>query len=213
MNWQVKYALEYFKNNQKVISTSHIQEDCIKIIAHNMPDITALISSAYEITLELVKHYHEIYPDIDFICGYRKDCIWHGTAIHYLEEQQIGWGGAGTLYTAIGKDNVNIAAHKDFFFSYRLINQMKSINNIVREFDRVFTITLRYNRKLRIGMLQEYEPTADSIRSFWDKFGPVDIIWSINPNSEPTQNAIEAGRELGCKVIQWAELKALITNP
>lgn len=214
MNWQVKYALEYLQNNNnKVISVSYIQEDLIKVVIQNMPDITVIISASFLMTLEDVKQYHKTYPDIDFICGYRKNCIWSGDAIYYLEQHKIGWGSFGTLNTAILNDNINSAGHKDFFFSYRLINQTKSISNIVREFDRVFTITLHNNSKLRIGMLTEYEPTADAIRSFWDEFGPVDIVWSINPNSGPTPNAIKTGRELGCQVIKWEELKLLITTP
>ncbi|EDE2548595.1 hypothetical protein GBG34_22200 [Salmonella enterica] len=59
-------------------------------------------------------------------------------------------------------------------------------------------------------MLLEYEPTADAVRSFWERFGPVDVMWNINPNGEPTNNALEAGRELGCGVMKWSELKGLI---
>ncbi|MBI6139617.1 hypothetical protein JEQ04_17375 [Serratia plymuthica] len=61
-------------------------------------------------------------------------------------------------------------------------------------------------------MLIEYEPTADAVRTFWERFGPVDILWNINPNGEPARNAYEAGRELGCEVMKWQELKALITR-
>ena len=56
-------------------------------------------------------------------------------------------------------------------------------------------------------MIAEYEPTADAVRSLWARFGPVDIAWNINPNGSPSVAAIDAGRELGCKVIKWDELK------
>jgi hypothetical protein len=58
----------------------------------------------------------------------------------------------------------------------------------------------------------EYEPTADAIRTFWDRFGPIDIAWNINPNGNPTQNAIEAGADLGCEVMKWDELKIRLRN-
>jgi len=63
---------------------------------------------------------------------------------------------------------------------------------------------------LRIGMIMEYEPTADVIRTFWDNFGPIDIAWNINPNGYPTQNAIAAADELGCRVMKWGELRKLL---
>lgn len=175
-------------------------------------DVVAVISAAYTIDAELAMRYRADFPGMDFLCGYRKECVWEGAAIRYLESNTIGWGSAGTLGSAINTGDVTTAAHKDYFFSYRLIRQIGSVTNLDREFDRVFTMTLASGRILRVGMIMEYEPTADAIRSFWDRFGPIDIAWNINPNGRPTPNAIEAGRCLGCEVMKWAELRALLQN-
>jgi hypothetical protein len=212
MNWQVKYALSNIQQAQRVTSAQHIHGDAIRITIRDQPDVVAIISDSYMITSELARQYHEEFPDMDFLCGYRKECVWEGAAIRYLEENTVGWGSVGTLSSAISNGNVNTAAHKDFFFSYRLIRQIRCVTNIFREFDRIFTITLASGRKLRIGMVVDYEPTADTIRTLWDRFGPVDIAWNINPNGNPTRNAIEAGQQLGCRVMKWDELKALLQN-
>jgi hypothetical protein len=210
MKWQVKYALLNLNKDSNVERTQPIGDEAICISTHDQPDVLAVISDSDSISVELVKKYHENFPNLDFLCGYRKQCVWEGEAIRYLESERIGWGSAGTLSSALSDGNVNTAAHKDFFFSYRLINQMRSITNIVREFDRVLTITLANGNHLRVGMIMEYEPTADSIRTFWDRFGPIDIAWNINPNGNPTSNAIEAGQQLGCEVLKWESLKARI---
>jgi hypothetical protein len=210
MNWQVNYTLSNVQKVQGVTLAEHVRGDAIRIAARNHPDILAVISSSYTITPEVVKEYHKEFPNMDFLCGYRKECVWEGEAIKYLEENAIGWGSAGTLSSAISAGSVNTAAHKDFFFSCRLIRQLRYVKDIFREFDRIITITLASGRKLRIGMVLEYEPTADTIRSLWDRFGPVDIAWNINPNGNPTRNAMEAGKQLGCEVMKWDELKALL---
>jgi hypothetical protein len=212
MSWQVNYALSNIRQAQGVTSAQHIRGDAIGITIHEQPDVIAIISAAYTINAELAMQYHADFPDMDFLCGYRKECIWEGGAISYLEANEIGWGSSGTLSTAIHEGNVNTAPHKDYFFSYRLIRQMRSVANLDREFDRVFTMTLASGRTFRVGMIMEYEPTADANRTFWDRFGPIDIAWNINPNGHPTQNAIEAGRGLGCEVMKWDELKVLLQN-
>ena len=212
MSWQVNYALENIRQIPNVTSVQHIRGDLIKVTIHEQPDANAVISAADLITSELVAQYYAVFPEIDFLCGYRKGAVWEGGAIDYLEARAIGWGSAGTLSSAIQADNVKTAAHKDYFFSYRLISQMSSVRHIVREFDRVFTMTLASERSVRVGMIMEYEPTADSVRSFMDRFGRIDIAWSINPNGHPTQNAIEAGRSLGCEVMKWNELKVYLQN-
>ena len=210
MNWQINYALSNLRQARGVTSAEHVHGDAIRIIVRDQPDVLAVVSNAYTITAELAKQYHQEFPDMDFLCGYRKECVWEGEAIRYLEANTIGWGSAGTLSSAIPTGNAKTAAHKDFVFAFRLIRQLRCITNVVREFDRIITVSRASGRPLRIGMIIEYEPTADAVRSLWDRFGPVDIAWNINPNGNPTQNAIEAGRQLGCKVMKWDELKALL---
>ena len=210
MSWQVNYALENIRKNHGAASAQQISDDAIKIVMPNGPEAIAVISAAPLISTEVATQYHSNYPVIDFLCGYRKECAWEGGAIKYLESRRIGWGSAGTLGSAIQSGNINIAAHKDYFFSYRLISQIKSITNLNREFDRVFTMTPPNGHSVRVGMIMEYEPTADAIRTFWDRFGPINIAWNINPNGHPTPNAIEAGRSLGCEVVKWEELREIL---
>lgn len=212
MNWQVNYALKNIWENHGAASARHVRDDAISITIPDRPPVIAIISAAYVINAELAMQYHSDFSDIDFLCGYRKECVWEGEAIRYLESNTIGWGSAGTLGSAIPAGDVKTSAHKDYFFSYRLIRQIRSVTNLEREFDRVFRMTLHGGRTVRVGMIMEYEPTADAIRTFWDRFGPIDIAWNINPNGRPTQNALEAGRSLGCEVMKWEELGALLRN-
>jgi len=61
-------------------------------------------------------------------------------------------------------------------------------------------------------MIMEYEPTANAVRTLWERFGRIDVAWHINPNGNPTRSAIDAGRSLGCEVMTWDELKALLRS-
>jgi hypothetical protein len=210
VSWQVNYALENIHKNHGAGSAQQIGDDAIKITMPNRPEAIAVISAGQLITTEMATQYHANYPPMDFLCGYRKECAWEGGAIRYLESKGIGWGNAGTLGSAIYTGDIKTAAHKEYFFSYRLIRQMKSISNLNREYDRVFTMKLANGRSVRVGMITEYEPTADAIRTFWDRFGPINIAWNINPNGNPTPNAIEAGRSLGCEVVKWEELREIL---
>jgi len=89
MNWQVKYAIENINDHFKRIgSAEHVTDDAIRISIRDRPDTLAIISASYEITIEIAKHYHDNFPDLDFICGYRKECVWTGGAINYLNEKK-----------------------------------------------------------------------------------------------------------------------------
>ena len=212
MSWQVNYAIKNIQKTHETASVLHIRDDAIRIEIPHRPVVFAIISDAYLINAELATQYHAGFTDMDFLCGYRKECVWEGEAIRYVESNTIGWGSAGTLVTSLYNDEVNTAAHKDYFFAYRLISQNRYVSTLDREFDRVFTMTLHDGRSFRVGMILQYEPTADAIRTFWDQFGPIDIAWNIHPNGDLTQSAIEAGRDLECNVMKWTELKTLLQN-
>lgn len=207
MNWQIKYALENFLKSGGLSTAEYVSGDVIKILTRGRPDALAVVSAAHTIDVAMAAQYKKDVPGIDFLCGYRTTCVWEGDAIKYLEENGIGWGSFGTLCSAVLEGNANTASHKVFSFSDRLIRQSGFVKRVERKFDRVYDVTLKNGRSLRLGLVAEYEPTADAVRSLWDRFGPVDIVWNINPNGNPTQSAIEAGHELGCEVLNWEGVK------
>ena len=212
MNWQVNYAIENINKHNSRYKAEHIRDDIIKISVPDQPDTIALISASEWINKELIESYLQNYPEINFICGYRKTCVWEGDAIAMLDRKSVGWGDSSTMLSAALKGNAPHAEHKTFFFSARLIRQYGAIKHVEREFDRVFKVTLKSGRELRIGLIHEYEPTSDNIREFYDKFGPIDIAWNINPNGFPCPTAIKAGEELGCLVFKNEDLKEFLKS-
>lgn len=207
MKWQVEYALGNFNNDNDRSSAEYIRDDIIRVKVKEKPDVIAAISAAVTINQEIAEHYVLNNPDIDFLCGYRTECVWEGPAISYLERKNIGWGTFGTLNSGALDGNANFVGHKIFSFAARLINQYGIVDKAKREFDRVFQLTLKNGHSIRVGLIPDYEPTSDNIRSLWGRFGPFDIVWNINPNGEPCATAFAAGQELGCKVLKTEGMK------
>lgn len=206
MNWQVKYALVNFAKEGRS-RAEHLGGELIRIVSEDRPDVVAAITAATTVDQATAVGYRNSFEGLDFLCGYRAECVWDGKAIQYLEESQVGWGSFSTLSSAVLDGNANTAQHKVYKFSDRLLRQYGPVVTVVREFDRIHRVALRSGEVLRIGMIAEYEPTADEVRTLWDRFGPVDIIWNINPNGTPQPEANEAGRELGCEVMLWNALR------
>lgn len=210
MNWQIEYALANFAKGEGSTAV-HVSGDVIKIMTPDRPDVLAAITAAETVDHATAARYREQVEELDFLCGYRGQCVWEGAAIRYLEDNHIGWGTFGTLSSAALSGDANSAPHKVYKFSDRLLWQHGRIAKIDREFDRIHRVILQSGTTFRIGMIADYEPTADEVRSLWARFGPVDIVWNINPNGTPQPEAAEAGRELGCKVMKWNDLRNLLS--
>lgn len=206
VNWQVKYALTHIGEQQR-LSGEHVGGEMIRVSSKGQPDVLAVISAAQEINAETAAGYREKHPGMDFLCGYRKTCVWHGDAIDFLEDAKIGWGNAGTLSSAALNGDANTASHKTYSFSDRLLRQLGIVREVVREFDRIHRVTLKSGTTVRIGMIADYEPNANAVRELWDRFGAIDVAWNINPSGSPSPEVINAGNELGCEVMKWDDLK------
>lgn len=220
MKWQVKYFIKNTNkrddisllNPDRKIVAKHVIDEFIEIL-HKDEQYLVAVNGDDEITLGVVKSYHEKEPCLAFVCGYRKECKWHNEALKYLEDNSIGWGNSGTLYSAIYDDQVHMASHKDYLFAVRLLNQTKSlIKTIHRKYHCFYVIENKRGKQYRVVLALEYEPTADAVRTLWDRYGPFDLFWNINPNGNPTTEAVKAGEELGCKVVKWEEMKAILAK-
>lgn len=207
MTWQIRHALKNISEGWSASTVEYLEGDYIMIRTDGKADVLAAISANERISLQDIQTYHSAKPELDFLCGYRAGCIWDGAAIDFSKENRFGWGSFGTLSSAISNGTVRTAQHKTFAFSDRLIRQFGKIQMLEREYDRVYKIRLWGDKNFRMAMLADYEPTADGVRTIWENFGRVDVIWNINPNGNPTQSAIAAGTELGCEVLKWDSFK------
>jgi hypothetical protein len=211
VNWQIRYALASFAKEGRS-TAEQVSGDVIKIMTQDRPDVLAAITAIETVSQATAAQYREQVDGLDFLCGYRAQCVWEGEAIQYLEQNRVGWGNFATLGSAALNGDANLAAHKVYKFSDRLLRQYSLVADVDREFDRIHRVTLRSGATFRIGMIADYEPTADEVRTLWERFGPVDIVWNINPNGTPQPEANEAGRELGCDVMKWDELKVRLSK-
>jgi hypothetical protein len=212
MSWHINYALENIDKDGSEMTAEHLSGDFIRISYPNRPDVVAAISAAHNVDAAVVASYHQAGGTLDFVCGYRKTCIWGGDAISYAESNRFGWGNFGTLTSAVMKGDAETASHKVYFFCNRLLQQYGSVSKLNREYDRVYRISLKSGSTMRLAMVDEYDPTADIVRSYWEQFGPVDIMWNINPNGRPTTTALSAGEELGCKIVKTEDMKRVLQS-
>ena len=52
-------------------------------------------------------------------------------------------------------------------------------------------------------MLNEYELTADHIRTARDRYGSFDVVVNTNPNGSVTSAAAEAAKSMGVEILKW----------
>lgn len=204
MSWAADSALDFI-SNKKLADAEKIDTSVIRLSTEMMPDVDAYISGLHEIDDAEVTRIMSSHSGIDFICGYRNSCIWHGDAISTLAENNIGWGNLGTLLSATADGNANVAEHKVFKWASDALKRLGGLQ-VEREYDRVFNIVRSNGTLFRLVMSKEYEPSADIMRELWKRFGPFDAVYNIDPNVRPTGGGYEVARELGIEILGHSEM-------
>jgi hypothetical protein len=148
----------------------------------------------------LVKSKH----GVEIIANVPKEAIWTGDALQLAQDNHIATGAFGDLYRVIRESNVRGFQQREIAFIERGLRQHDRVTGYVREYDKVY----RLNRKgglpdLTAAMLNEYELTADHIRTARDRYGSFDVAVNTNPNGSITNAAEEAAEAIGVEILKW----------
>lgn len=135
-----------------------------------------------------------------------KNAVYRGAAISYAERNSFGIGGLGDLFVAINENNYRHYLSKEARFILRGLEQHTKVSSVNRITNRLYEVH-RYGLKpIRVLALNEYDLTADAVRTGIDNHGKCNIILTSNPNCRPSCESIRAADSAGAKVLAWGEL-------
>ena len=207
MNWATKYALENMAEDSRVDAV-YLSDGSVQITIEDQPPVLTVFHPGMEVTEEIAERYFRAYPKLDFLCGYKRACFWHGDAIVFLSEHNIGWGTMGTLTSAMQTGEANTASSKIYKFASDALQTMGGLK-VERLADRIFQITGR-KESLRVFLLFEYQPAVEHVRSIIENHPDTQLICLIDPNVRPTQSAINHAEVSGVQMFELGEAMSFI---
>lgn len=162
----------------------------------NTQDLQSLLSSAA----------------IEFVVNVQKESYIGKDALDYSERCHVGLGGLGDLFTAINDDDFRNYVSKEARFILRGLRQHTEVSNVVRLDNRRYQVMRYTYPTITILALNEYDLTADAVRSGVDKYGECDIILTSNPNCRPSSESLAAAKSMGIIVLKWGYLMGALNS-
>jgi hypothetical protein len=158
------------------------------------------------VSAALVEHatIEELADDsrIEFICNIPREAAWTGEAIRLVRQRRIAFGGIGDLFAATGrKGPVRDFVRSEFEFIERIFDQHSAIAWVQRVYDRVYCLHRLALPPLTVVLINEYDLTADHVRTAWQRYGPFTDMLANNPNCRCTAEAKEAAKQLKVKLL------------
>lgn len=127
---------------------------------------------------------------------------WTGEAIDKLEAEEIAFGKMYDLFRGLWRDD-NLSAYRnpEFYFVERMIDQHRNVALRERLSDRVYRISRYVGPDLVIALSQDYEVTADVVRTAYADHAPFDVLFKTNPYGRISSQGREAADKLGIRVV------------
>ena len=108
---------------------------------------------------------------VEIIANVPKESYWTGEALRLAHDNNIATGAYGDLLRVIGLQDVRAFQPKETEFVERGLRQHNRISSFERMHDRLYRVSRNGLPDLTVAMLNEYELTADHLRTARDRYG------------------------------------------
>ncbi|MGO4449075.1 hypothetical protein AB4Y96_09120 [Phyllobacterium sp. TAF24] len=181
-----------------------ITPNILRITRSEFPEFdTAIIAEKTVTGAHVLESADEAEPS--FFANIPSDAVWTGEAIRVVEAMGAGWGRFGNLMSVIGRQDVKGFVDQEVRFATRMIKQHTNVMQLTPIFDKLYDVTFRSGSVKRVIFINDYDLTADAVRSARERYGSFDHVLKTNPNGRITESAVSAAESLGAKVLDASD--------
>lgn len=211
-SWTAAWSCEKLISNDNVLEAVPCGDNLIQVsIKEHGAAITVATMSEQRLLISNIPDTCG-QSDIDFLLNIPKDAFIDGEVLEFSTSKGFGVGGLGDLYTAINEKSFREYVPKEVRFILRGLRQHTAVNHVIRANSRSYIISRNMANPLRVLALNEYDLTADAVRSGIDIYGECDFVLASNPNCRLSEAASEAARHAGTGILKWRQLLGALNS-
>jgi hypothetical protein len=188
----------------KDVSKVEVLSDQVLLVSRSKYDpFVAGIVSAKCVEEDTVRTLVKSKLSVEIIASVPKESYWTGGALRLAHDSNIATGAYGDLLRVIDLQDVRAFQPKETEFVERGLRQHDRVSSFERVYDRLYRISRKGLPDLTVAMLNEYELTADHLRTARDRYGRFSVAVITDPNGGATNSAEEAAQTMGVEILKW----------
>ena len=207
-----EWVVDSLKEVEQVSEVQILSEQVICVQRTKYDPFIAGIVSVNRVEADDIRPIVNSNHGVEIIANIPKEAFWTGEALKLAQANDTATGALGDLYRAIKLENVRGFEPKETAFIERGLRQHSRIDAFVRVHDRLYRISRNGLPDLTVVMLNEYELTADHLRTARDRYGRFSVAVITNPNGRGTTSAKDAADALGAEVHNWKSFFARLNK-
>jgi hypothetical protein len=189
-----------------VAKATQLAPNLVEVQRTGRPGFLLGVTSVRRVTFENVEPFFEGNSHPSFVVNIPSEAWWTGMAIKALQAHSMAFGGMSDLHRAVREDNPSDYVFKEYAYVERRLRQHRSVTNLDRLYDRVWRVHRGPGNTLNVAISNEYDLTADEVRTVHDRYAPFDILFHTNSMGRITNEAHGAAGELGIELVASGEL-------
>ncbi|MBE7446092.1 MAG: hypothetical protein HS132_12900 [Planctomycetia bacterium] len=204
--WTAGWTAEKLHGHSEVLSTEPITGNALKIKTKKSKGLILIATLSVDTVRK--DDFAEVYlsKDVVFAMNVPKNAVYYKSAIRFAENKSFGIGGLSDLFAALNGNSYRQYLSKETRFVLRGLEQHTKVSSVNRITNRLYEVSRHGLEPIRILALNEYDLTADAVRSGIENHGKCSIILTSNPNCRPSDESIRAADSAGAKVLKWGEM-------
>ncbi|EES0499042.1 hypothetical protein ACR579_001314 [Escherichia coli] len=135
-----------------------------------------------------------------------------GDAIELLRSKGIAYDSFGRFSTGLDLENISEHLDKENKFIIRGLRQHSDVSSVERLTNKKYMVERCSGPSLIILSVNDYDLSAEAVRTACQIHGGCDIILSSNPYSRITHEATIAARSMNIEIFKWGDLLSRISK-
>ncbi|WP_117885802.1 hypothetical protein [Aureibaculum luteum] len=205
-NWSSKFLKDKLKEFDSIKTITASDSNLLKIERKKGESFLTFTMSLELIELNDIEEIVNYKSDIKFITNIKKEYKISGSAMNFLNNKRISFGGMGDLMRFANKENNSLQVDKEFEFVQRGLNQHNKVKSIERLDNKRIKIERIVLNDVIAVMNNDYELGTESVRSYKARFNDFKIMISTNPNARISTEANTVASSLSIDICTWGEL-------
>ena len=189
---------------------SALEPQVLEVERKKYADTVVGVVSAARVTRDTIAGLVEKPHDLEFIVNVPKEGFWTGEALDFAESRGSAAGGVSELYSAMNARSVSAFTPPEYAFFKRIMGQHSNVSGIERFADRKYIVETLDGRNVAVVLLNEYELSADRVRTAREWYWPFNAILATNPNGRPTSEADDAASSMGVRIFKLRQFMGML---
>ena len=196
----------YLDKAKDVSKVEILSDQVLRVSRSRYDPFVAGIVSTERVETDTVRTLVASKLSVEIIANVPKESYWTGGALRLAHGYNIATGAYGDLFRVIRLEDVRSFLPKETEFVERGLRQHDRVLSFERVHDRLYRISRNGLPDLTVAMLNEYELTADHLRTARDRYGRFSVAVITDPNGRATSSAEEAAETMNVEILKWSPI-------